>query len=105
MKRGIVLFVFICGIAFFWALQPAARSKMKKYAEKVSSDADIEIYQNLETGEPTWETEVRETEIICFTVYEGSIYTSANDGNIYCLELETGTCVWRAEHLQPGFNV
>jgi outer membrane protein assembly factor BamB len=38
-------------------------------------------------------------------VYEENIYLSANDGNIYCLNPETGKILWvfRAEHVLARF--
>jgi len=47
-----------------------------------------------ENGEKQWETEVRGTEMTSLDVYEGRIYVSANDGRLYCLELETGKISW-----------
>ncbi|MBU7048391.1 MAG: PQQ-binding-like beta-propeller repeat protein [Theionarchaea archaeon] len=49
---------------------------------------------NTENGDKLWETEVRGTQITSFDIYEQRIYIAANDGNLYCLNQDTGTILW-----------
>ncbi len=49
---------------------------------------------NTENGDKLWETEVRGTQITSFDIYEERIYIAANDGNLYCLNQDTGTILW-----------
>jgi outer membrane protein assembly factor BamB len=60
---------------------------------------------SIEDEKRIWETEVRGTKITQVQVYEENIYLSANDGNIYCLNPETGKILWvfRAEHVLARF--
>lgn len=78
---------------------------------KVDYSVDVNVYQDsifvLRQGgyieafsitdeEKLWETELRGTEITSFEVYGNKAYVSANDGRIYCLDLETGDILWMA---------
>ncbi|MBU7018073.1 MAG: PQQ-binding-like beta-propeller repeat protein, partial [Theionarchaea archaeon] len=49
---------------------------------------------NTEDGNKLWEIEVRGTQITNFDIYEQRIYVAANDGNLYCLNLDTGAVLW-----------
>jgi outer membrane protein assembly factor BamB len=49
---------------------------------------------NTEDGDKLWETEVRGTQVTNFDIYEQRIYIAANDGNLYCLDPDTGTILW-----------
>ena len=46
------------------------------------------------TGEKLWEIEIRGTRVLDFELYNGNVYLYANDGRLYCLNLEIGKVIW-----------
>lgn len=48
----------------------------------------MEVF-DLKTGKKLWKIEVRGTRILDIEIFE-NVYTYANDGRIYCLEVDTG---------------
>jgi outer membrane protein assembly factor BamB len=55
----------------------------------------MEVF-DLKTGKKLWETEVRGTGILDIEISE-NVYTYANDGRIYCLDMDTGRILWLFE--------
>lgn len=88
-----------------WEPGYSMSSSMSEGTLFISREGGIIEAFNAEDGEKLWETEVRGTTITSFEVYNEKIYVSANDGRLYCLEVETGEISWvfAAEHALVAF--
>ncbi|MBU7013754.1 MAG: PQQ-binding-like beta-propeller repeat protein [Theionarchaea archaeon] len=56
-------------------------------------DGIIEAF-TISTGERRWQSEVRGESTRAVELYDGKIYTVADDTTLYCLDMRTGEVVW-----------
>lgn len=57
---------------------------------------------DVDNGNKLWETEIRGSKIGSVTVYEGRIYVCADDGAVYCVDVEHGEILWMVYAALPG---